>query len=156
MKNKPRVEKQLMQFKIVHILLVEDDHVDRQAIVRGFAKAKMANPVHVASDGIEALKLLRSEDDHEALPRPYLVLLDLSLPRMNGIEFLDEIRKDNVLKDSIVFVLTTSNTNEDKAAAYDKQVAGYIVKEKAGKDFAKLTCMLDNFWRAVEFPPPKE
>jgi CheY-like chemotaxis protein len=83
------------------------------------------------------------------------VLLDLNSPRMNGIELLDEIRKDSALKDSIVFVLTTSNTAEDKVAAYEKQVAGYIVKEKAGKDFAKLTCMLENYWRVIEFPPQR-
>lgn len=142
----------------VTLLLVEDDQLDIKGIRRALRKAKIANPLYVAGDGLEALALLRGEaTDAEgnlrpALPRPYLILLDLNMPRMNGIEFLAELRKDENLRDSIVFVLTTSNDDRDITQAYQQMVAGYIVKKNTGTDFVKLIGMLDHYWRVVEFP----
>jgi CheY-like chemotaxis protein len=107
----------------------------------------------VVPDGIEALKALRGTDGYEPLPRPYMILLDLNLPRMNGLEFLQTLRQDDHLKRSIVFVLTTSDRHEDMVAAYDKQVAGYFLKSRAGEDFMNVVDMLDAYWRVVEFPP---
>jgi CheY-like chemotaxis protein len=147
------VEHDTYQGKFIHILLVEDDDIDAEAIVRAFRKQKIANPVTIVSDGIEALKVLRGTGDQERLPRPYLILLDINMPRMNGIEFLQVLRQDAELERSIVFMLTTSNRDEDKLAAYDEQIAGYLVKARAGEEFADLISMLNSYWRVVEFPP---
>jgi CheY-like chemotaxis protein len=76
-------------------------------IVRAFKKAKIANPVSLAHDGIDALEMLRGTNGRERFPRPFLILLDLNMPRMNGIEFLKELRQDDELRKSIVFVMTT-------------------------------------------------
>jgi CheY-like chemotaxis protein len=119
---------------------------------RAFRKLKIANPLTVAHNGLEALRILRGEDGHEAPKRPFMVLLDLNLPRMNGIEFLTELRRDPELHSTIVFVLTTSKDDEDRFAAYEFNVAGYMVKSKIGKDFMDLVSMLDHYWRVIEFP----
>lgn len=138
----------------VKLLLVEDDELDVLAIKRAFTKRRIANPIHVARDGLDALNLLRGIDC-EPIRRPYLILLDLNMPRMNGIEFLDELREDTKLRDSIVFVLTSSDDRNDKIKAYDNQIAGYMVKSKVGEDFLRLIGMLDNYWRVIEFPLPR-
>lgn len=136
----------------VNILLVEDDEVDAEAIRRALKKSKLANPLQIVGNGLEALDALRGANEHEAIPRPNLVLLDLNMPRMNGIEFLTELRKDEALKDTIVFVLTTSDADRDKVEAYEKNVAGYILKSRVGEDFMRLIDLLDIYWRLVEFP----
>lgn len=144
-----------MESKTVNVLLVEDNEVDVEAVHRAFRKHKIANPVHIARDGVEALEILRGEGGEAVLDRPYLILLDLNLPRMNGIDFLRELRRDARLKDSIVFVLTTSQNQDDQSASYSFNVAGYIVKGNIGRDFIGLVDMLDSYWRVVEFPPPR-
>ncbi len=144
-----------MDDRTVHIVLVEDDDLDAEAVARAFRKQKIANPIHRVCDGVEALELLRGRDGQAPLRRPYLVLLDLNMPRMDGIEFLAELRADPHLRDTIVFVLTTSDADTDKAAAYASQVAGYLVKSKAGEDFSHLARVVECFWRYVEFPPEK-
>ncbi|NJK31382.1 MAG: response regulator [Deltaproteobacteria bacterium] len=136
----------------VHILLVEDEDVDVMAVRRAFRSRRIANEMTVARDGVAALELLRGSEAKPPLPRPLIILLDLNMPRMNGIEFLAELRGDAELKDSIVFILTTSKADEDKAAAYDKHIAGYIVKSDVGGGFLALIEMLDSYWRIVEFP----
>ncbi len=138
--------------KTVRILLVEDDEIDVMGIQRAFKKLKLANPMVVAQNGLEALQILRGEGGHEKLEKPYLVLLDLNLPRINGIEFLTHLRRDPELKSAIVFVLTTSRDDEDRMAAYELNVAGYMVKSEIGRDFMKLVSMLDYYWKVVEFP----
>jgi CheY-like chemotaxis protein len=136
----------------VHILLVEDDEVDAEAILRGFRSQRLVNPFTIVPDGIEAFNALRGEGGHARLPRPYMILLDINMPRMNGIEFLQALRQDPELKQSIVFVLTTSNRDEDIMAAYNEQIAGYLLKARAGRDFVDLVSLLDAYWRVVEFP----
>lgn len=136
----------------IHILLVEDDEVDAEAIMRGFQTQRIANPFTIVSDGLEALDALRGENGHPRLPRPYMILLDINMPRMNGIEFLQVVREDPELAQSVVFVLTTSNRDEDIMAAYNRQIAGYLLKARAGKDFVDLITLLDSYWRIVEFP----
>ena len=93
---------------------------------------------------------MRGTDGRAAMPRPFVVLLDLKMPRMDGLELLKEIRADESLQDMIVFVLTTSKHDEDIAAAYRQQVAGYILKSNAGADFMKLVDLLDAYWKVVE------
>jgi CheY-like chemotaxis protein len=141
-----------MTTRTVNVLLVEDNSVDREAVQRAFARLRIANPVHTAVDGVEALAMLRGEDGHAPLPRPYLILLDINLPRMGGLELLKQIRADDKLKDSIVFMLTTSKSDEDRIASYGCNVAGYMVKSEVGAGFLGLVEMLDHYWRVVEFP----
>jgi len=135
----------------VHILLVDDDLVDVMAAKRAFHSSKIANPVTVARDGIEALALLRG-DGVAPIPEPYMILLDLNMPRMNGVEFLQALRADPRHGQAIVFVLTTSATNEDLQAAYAWCVAGYITKANAGHDFVNVVKLLEAYWLIVEFP----
>ena len=137
----------------VNILLIEDDDVDAEGVARAFKKRKISNPILRVKDGIEGLSALRGEAPFDKLERPNMVLLDLNMPRMNWVEFLNEIRRDPKLKDTIVFVLTTSKSDSDKVAAYEKNVAGYLVKANAGDDFVKLVDLLDYYWRVIEFPP---
>lgn len=136
----------------VTILLVEDDRVDRMAIRRAFRDLKIANPVIEASDGIEALQRLRGENGFEKVASPCLMLLDLNMPRMGGIELLEVIRSDPALHRMIVFVMTTSSAEEDLLQAYDKNVAGYVVKHRVGQDFMEAISMLEMYWRVVQFP----
>ena len=136
----------------VQLLLVEDDDVDVVAIQRAFRSMRILNPLAVARDGIEALELLRGENGREPLSRPYLVLLDIRMPRMNGLEFLDVVRSDPKLRDSVVFVLTTSKHDEDITAAYRNNIAGYILKETVGDDFIRLVSLLEAYWKIVELP----
>jgi CheY-like chemotaxis protein len=136
------------QYKEVSILLVEDDDVDAIGIQRALKKIRIANPFHRARDGIEGLEMLRNND----VSSPYIILLDLNMPRMNGLEMLDELRHDEILSDSVVFVLTTSKDDQDKTAAYKQHIAGYIVKSKLDTDFSELLKLLECYWRIVELP----
>lgn len=132
--------------KTVTILLVEDDEVDVKALRWAFDKLKIANPLVVARDGVEAWEMLPN------LPRPYLIITDLNMPRMNGIELLRKIRDSEEHRDSIVFALTTSNDEQDKIDAYHLNVAGYMLKTDMGTSFQRAISLIDNYWRVVEFP----
>jgi CheY-like chemotaxis protein len=134
------------------LLHVEDDDICLMMLNRAFKRAKIANPISVAHDGIEALELLRGTNGRSRLLHPFLILLDLNMPRMDGIEFLQELRKDKELKKSIVFIFTTSDANEDKVKAYNLGVAGYILKSNPANAFLEATALLDTCWRVVEFP----
>jgi CheY-like chemotaxis protein len=129
----------------VDILLVEDDEVDVETVRRRLKKENIQNQLHHADSGTEALAMLRAEG---RVRRPCILLLDLNLPRMNGLELLQEIRKDAALKQSVVFVLTTSAREEDKAAAYGLSVAGYFLKE----NLTPFVEMLGRYARISEFP----
>ena len=136
----------------VNILLVEDDQIDVRFIKKTFQSHRITNPIYVASDGIEALEILRGEGGREPLARPYLILLDINMPRMNGIQFLQELRGDPRLSNSIVFVLTTSAHDQDKESAYAHNVAGYLLKSGIGGDFMNAIRMLENFLVSIQFP----
>ncbi len=142
-----------MQSDAITILIVDDDEVDIRAITRAIRKHGIDNPIAVANNGLEALTLMRS-DGEDALSKPYLVLLDINMPLMNGIEFLNVMREDPTLSDAIVFVLSTSDDDSDILAAYRQHVAGYILKNDAGQDFINLVTMLDYFKITVRFPRP--
>src|SRR5690242_7516296 len=94
--------------EVVNILVVEDDEIDVEFLRRLLAKNAIKNPVYHAINGIEALEIMRGENEKDKVPKPFVVLLDINMPMMNGIEFLKELRSDDSLKDSVVFVLTTS------------------------------------------------
>ncbi len=134
------------------VLLVEDNSVDREAVRRGFRRHRLGNAIVEARDGFDALQLLRGDDNQPALQRPYVVVLDIGLPRMSGIELLRELRRDDELHDSVVFVLTTSRSERDKAAAYSLNVAGYIVKEDLDSGYGELASLLEQYCSIVELP----
>lgn len=136
----------------VNLLLVDDDEVDVQGLKRAFTKSRIANPITVARDGIEALEILRGQNGRPKLAKPHLILLDLNMPRMNGLEFLEELRKDEDLKSALVFMITTSKAEEDKTRAYGHNVAGYIVKQDPANTFMQAVTLLEHYWRVVEFP----
>ncbi len=142
-----------MQHDDVTFVVVEDDDVDVMVLKQSFKRLQIGNPMVVARDGVEALEVLRGTDDQDPLEKPYVVLLDLNMPRMNGIEFLTEIRKDPDLADTVVFILTTSDDERDKLSAYDNHVAGYIVKSNdTGQSCVDTLKMLDHAWRVVDLP----
>jgi len=134
--------------KVVTILLVEDDEIDVKALRWAFEKLKIANPLVIARDGVAAWEMLAE------LPRPYLVITDINMPRMNGIELLRKIRQSKDYHDSIVFVLTTSNDEQDKIDAYQLNVAGYMLKSDMGTSFTRAIGLIENYWKVVEFPGP--
>jgi CheY-like chemotaxis protein len=132
----------------IHILLVDDDDVDVMNVRRSFERGNISNELSVARDGIEALEMLRSD----ALPRSRrIVLLDLNMPRMNGIEMLRELRADPDLHSIPVVVLTTSNEERDRADAYRLHVAGYLVKPVTQVAFVELMVTLNRYWRLAEY-----
>jgi CheY-like chemotaxis protein len=134
---------------LLNILLVEDDEVDVMNVRRAFQRAHVSNPLHVAGNGLEALEILRG-DTIPAGRR--LVLLDLNMPRMNGIEFLRAVRADASLQSLPVVVLTTSNDERDKVDAYKLNVAGYLLKPVTFTDFVDLMAALNKYWMLVEMP----
>jgi len=136
----------------IKILLVDDDEVDRQTIIRAFAKGEITNPIVVADDGMHALEILRGTPTTSPLQRPYIILLDLNMPRMNGLEFLEALREDPDLSTSLVFVLSTSNAEADKLAAYSHKVAGFITKQTVAEDFTVLSRLLNVYRRLIELP----
>ena len=135
--------------RCLNILLVDDDEVDVMNVRRAFQRAHITNPLFVAHDGIEALELLR-RDDFPCDRR--LVLLDLNMPRMTGIEFLRELRADPALHAIPVVVLTTSGDERDKVDAYDLNVAGYLLKPVTFGSFVEIMVALNKYWTLVEMP----
>ena len=134
------------------ILLVEDDDVAAEAVTRSLARSGVPFPVVWAEDGLAALAALRGQGTRRIIERPRIVLLDLNMPRMNGFEFLAALRADRTLKDEVVFVLTTSDADEDRTRAYHEQIAGYMVKSAVGPQFAKLAGLVLAYRDAVCLP----
>lgn len=118
------------------ILLVEDDRVDIMTVQRALKKIEVGNPLHVARTGVEALGMLRGDGFPRIEPTPSLILLDLNLPKMSGIEFLKELRADPKLRNLSVIVLTSSNEPQDRAAAFEYEVDDYIVKPHSFDEFS--------------------
>lgn len=134
------------------IVLVEDDDVAAESVMRGLNRSGVSAPVVWAQDGEMALRVLRGADPERCAERPRVVLLDLNMPRMNGFEFLQHVRADPLLRDEVVFVLTTSDTDADRMRAYHENVAGYMVKASVGPQFAKLAQLLQSYRLAVRLP----
>ncbi len=139
-------------YKEVTLLIVDDDDIDAIALERALRKLRLLNTVLRARDGREALELLRTG----AVPAPYIILLDLNMPRMNGLEFLQTLRTDPLLTHAVVFVLTTSKSDEDLVAAYRNHVAGYVFKQHMDRDFLEVIGFIEHYWRLVELPVTKE
>jgi CheY-like chemotaxis protein len=137
---------------MVNILLVEDDEVDVMNVKRAFKKNNVTNPLFICNNGIEALEFLRGGGNAGIKEIPKIILLDLNMPKMGGIEFLREVRKDEKLKNISVFVMTTSNEDKDKVDAYNLNVAGYILKPLSMERFIEAVSTLNNYWKLCEFP----
>ena len=136
----------------MNILLVDDDDAAAEAVVRGLRKHSAQFPIVVAADGAAALAVLRGEH-RERMSAPYIVLLDLNMPGMRGLEFLRELRADPALRSTIVFVLTTSGAEADRRRAYEFSIAGYMTKAGVGPQFAGLARFLSAYESVVLFAP---
>lgn len=137
-----------------HFLVVDDDDLDRETIVRAFKKLGITKNLHTASDGIEALQVLRGETDIK-MEAPIVILLDLNMPRMGGIEFLKELRADPKLKSISTFAITTSSDQIDVRAAHEQNVSGYLVKPVNRDELAKMFEVLKMFLETCHLPTPE-
>jgi CheY-like chemotaxis protein len=136
----------------VTLFVVEDDDIDYMTIKRSFKKMKIVNPLVRAKDGQEALEQLEANLIH----LPFIMLLDLQMPRLSGLELLAKLRYSAQLKDTVVFVLTTSADERDIFDSYQHNVAGYFVKDEVGKEFLEVLSLLDGYWRIVHMPGEKQ
>ena len=142
-----------MSGKMLNILLVEDDDLDVMNVQRAFKKNNILNPLYVAGNGL-ALEMLRGVDGAppDVPEERRLILLDLNMPKMNGIEFLRELRTDPALGLIPVIVLTTSGEDRDKVEAYQMNVAGYILKPVTLAHFIETMATLNKYWTLSEVP----
>ena len=136
--------------KIINVLLIEDDEVDIMNVQRAFNKNKISNPLYVVRNGVEALEILGEKGEAQITPLPRVILLDVNMPKMGGIEFLQNLRMNEKLKSISVFVLTTSAHDNDKIAAYNLNVAGYILKPLSFESFSSAVAVLNNYWKLCE------
>jgi len=130
------------------ILLVEDDQVDVMTVRRALKEVKVTNPVVTLENGEEALKYLRDPDNAP----PCIILLDLNMPIMNGIEFLQVVKNDSLLRRIPVVVLTTSEEQQDKMSSFDLGVAGYLAKPVDYRQFVEVMRTFDAYWTLSEVP----
>ena len=133
----------------LNILLVDDDELDVMNVQRAFRKNNIRDPLTVAHDGVEGLERLR---DGTVPGGRRLILLDLNMPRMGGIEFLRELRADPALRQTTVVVLTTSGEDRDRVEAYNLNVAGYIIKPVTLTAFVETMATLNRYWAVNEMP----
>ncbi len=141
-----------MAEKAINILLVEDDTVDVMNVQRAFKKNKITNPLYIAHNGLQALEMLRGTEAQPAVvpASRRLILLDLNMPRMGGLEFLHALRADPKLRSTPVIVLTTSDEERDRIEAYDLNVAGYILKPVTFTNFVEVVTTLNQYWTLCE------
>ncbi len=142
----------MMDKKCINVLLVDDDDVAAEGVMRSLKKHNVDYTLVHAEDGQEALDIIRKKHPDKSITRPFLTLLDLNMPRMNGFEFLSTIRADPALQELVVFVLTTSSADADLNRAYQESIAGYMVKSCVGPQFSKLVNLLQTYGDAVSLP----
>ena len=135
-----------------NFLLIEDDIIDVKTVKRALKKSHLEVELFVATNGEEAISKLLGKDGFEKIPFPSIVILDLNMPRMNGIEFLTKVREDEELRSLIIIVLTTSQDERDIYDAYDKNVAGYIVKPLVFSDLIETFIAINDYWSMSELP----
>jgi CheY-like chemotaxis protein len=140
---------------MIDVLLVEDDPGDVLMTREAFEQHKVANTLHVVSDGVEAVKFLRRQEPYADAPRPGLILLDLNLPRKDGREVLADIKSDPELLDIPVVVLTTSAADEDIARSYKLHANAYVTKPVDFNRFVDVVRQIDDFFVSVVSLPPK-
>lgn len=133
---------------MLNLLVVDDDAIDVMTVKRGLAKAGVSHRLLEASNGVEALAVLRGD----VMPMERrLVLLDINMPRMSGLEFLRELRADPSIAATPVVVLTTSNQEQDRREAHRLHVAGYFLKPLEYSTFVDLLSTIDRYWSAVQY-----
>lgn len=130
------------------LFVVDDDDIAVMAVERAAASLDLSVPILRARDGEEALEMLR-EKPSEGVPSPFIILLDINMPRMTGIEFLTQLRADPQLAGAVAFVMTTSDAPRDVSAAYAHHVAGYIVKSSGQETLRRLLRMLEEYEHIV-------
>lgn len=130
------------------VLLIEDDEVDVLTIQRAFKDLEISNQLDVAKDGEHALTLLQTPQSTQ----PCLILLDLNMPRMTGLEFLSIVKNDDQLKRIPIVVLTTSKDEQDKIESFHIGVAGYMVKPVDYQHFVSVISIIDMYWTVSELP----
>jgi CheY-like chemotaxis protein len=135
----------------IDVLVIDDDDLTVEMVRRSLSKFGASYRVVGAADGQDGLEVLRKTSDR-TVDRPCLILLDLNMPRMNGFEFLEELRNDANLLDSVVFVLSTSDADADRVRAYQEQIAGYMIKSSIGPQFSRLSTFLMQYAATVAFP----
>lgn len=141
------------QERMLNVLLVEDDDLDVMNVQRAFKKNNIRNPLSVAGNGEEALCMLRGTNGYPKIPEERrIILLDLNMPKMGGIEFLHQLRADPELRMLTVIVLTTSDEERDKVDAYKLNVAGYILKPVTLQAFIETMATLNKYWTVSELP----
>lgn len=141
-----------MTEKIYNILLVENDEVDVMSIQRTFRKHDIQHNITVAENGLAALQQLEEWCVAPHFKKPHLILLDINMPKMNGLDFLRELRSRPAFMEVPVYVLTTSDDAGDKASAYQYHISGYIVKPINGNEFENAILQLNRYWEMIEFP----
>lgn len=138
----------------IEILLVEDSEPDILLTQEAFEEAKVKNRLHVARDGEEAINFLRRKGPHAQAPRPDVILLDINMPRKNGLEVLQELKADPDLATIPVLMLTTSQAEEDVRNSYARHANGYVIKPVGFENFLNAIRAFENFWLTfVRFPP---
>jgi CheY-like chemotaxis protein len=139
--------------KKITLLHIEDDSVDKMVVERVLKKMDIVSVVHHAENGEDAINKLKGLNGEEKLtPTPQVILLDINMPKMNGLEFLKELRSDAELKHISVYMVTTSNDESDVTGAYEYNVAGYILKPVDIAHFEGTFKLITDFWRLCEFP----
>lgn len=130
------------------ILIIEDDYVDVMTVKRALKDIKVSNQVIVKENGEDALQYLQEQSNE----LPAIILLDLNMPRMNGIEFLKIIKQNERLLTIPVVVLTTSRSEQDKIDSYKLGVAGYVIKSVNYHEFVDMVQKITSYWDICEFP----
>jgi len=145
-----------MVSELKRILLVEDDPRDVELVIEALGDYNLANEVVVACDGEEALDYLYCRGNFSARPigNPAVVLLDLKLPKVNGIEVLKHVRSDEKLKMIPIVILTSSREERDWIESYKLGINAYVVKPVDFHDFVEAVKDLGVFWAVVNEPPP--
>jgi len=144
-----------MNADLISVLLVEDDPGDVLLIREAFTDHKVGNVLSIVSDGVEAMRFIRGEGEHEGAERPDLVLLDLNLPRKSGAEVLAEIKGDPALATIPVIVLTTSEAEEDVLRSYELHANAYITKPVDFERFKEIVQQIDDFFIGIVRLPPR-
>jgi CheY-like chemotaxis protein len=139
----------------VEVLLVEDNPGDVRLTKEALKEGKVRNNLHVAQDGVEALRFLRREGEHANAARPDLILLDLNLPKMDGREVLQTIKADPALKFIPVVILTSSQAEQDILRAYDLNANCYVSKPVDLDQFITVVKSIEDFWFTIVKLPPE-
>jgi CheY-like chemotaxis protein len=127
------------------ILLVEDDQMDVMNVQRELRRQNINVPLILARNGRDALKMLRGEGDEPKIAKPNVVMLDINMPRMNGLELLEVLRSDPEFVNLNVFIMTTSDLESDRLKAQQLAVSGYIIKPLSFDKFGEGGTTIDGF-----------